>query len=79
MSDRSVYSVESLSRGMREFERFFGMKSDDFYERHCRDDPELRIPRYERHVWASFYEDVQRMRGHDAVMDRVSRTFAVSC
>ncbi len=76
--ERAVYNADSLSRGMREFEIAFGMSSDDFYIRHREDRDLGHVPRFERHVWASFYEDIRRMRG-DTVMDRVSRTFATAC
>ncbi len=80
---RRTYSAESLTVAMGEFERMFGLASDEFYALHSADEP-LAIPRYERHVWASFYEDVLRLRGEgssgdEAVMDRVSRSFATAC
>lgn len=75
---RAGYNAESLSQGLREFEIAFGMTSAEFYERHLALDPEMPIPRYERHVWASFYEDVQRLATDDKVMDRVSRSFVVA-
>jgi hypothetical protein len=74
--DRRVYSAESLRRGLREFETHFGLSTEDFYERHRAGD-ELPVPRFERHVWASFYEDVLRLTADDSVMDRVTRSFAV--
>jgi hypothetical protein len=75
---RSVYSAESLTRGLREFEAHFGLTSVEFYERHCADEA-LDVPRFERHVWASFYEDVMRLSEGEEnnVMDRVSKSFAV--
>jgi hypothetical protein len=42
------------------FERSFGMSSDDFYASHVADEP-LDIPRFERHVWASFYREFLRV------------------
>lgn len=74
--ERRIYSAESLTTGLREFEQHFGMSSHEFYARHTADG-ELSIPRFERHVWASFYEDVIRLSAGDEVMDRVSRSFAV--
>lgn len=77
--ERATYNADSLSRALREFEEAFGMSSAEFYTRHREDLDLEHVPRFERHVWASFYEDVQRMRDEDHVMDRVSRTFATAC
>lgn len=76
--EQAVYNADSLTESMHEFETAYGMASRDFYARHLDDSGLDHMPRFERHVWASFYEDVQRMRGEDAVMDRVSRTFAIA-
>lgn len=73
---RSVYSAESLSRALGEFERHFGLSSAEFYDRHLKDE-ELSVPRFEQHVWASFYEDVTRLSQEGEVMGRVSESFAV--
>ena len=73
---RRVYTAESLTDALHEFERHYGLSSHDFCEQHVAD-AGMSIPRFERHVWASFYADVIRLDGDDAVMDRVSRSFAV--
>lgn len=59
--ERLVYTSESLSIVLRSFEAQFGMSSHEFYSRHRAEDDSLSIPRFERHVWASMYEDVLRM------------------
>lgn len=73
--ERKYYDADSLGNGLRELERTFGLSSAEFIRRHIADDETLDVPRFERHVWASLYEDVQRLAG--PVMDRVSQSFAV--
>lgn len=58
---------------MREFEQTYRLSSTEFYERHRRDESLEAIPRFHRHLWASFYEDVQRM--DETIIGRVSRVF----
>ncbi len=61
-TDRPSYTAESLARAMAEFEAHYGMSSDAFYAAHQDDVLPTRVGRFDRHVWASFYEDVQRLR-----------------
>jgi hypothetical protein len=76
---RPTYNPETLTRAMRELETHYGMTSDEFYAAHLADDglpPDMR--QFDRHVWASFYEDVQRLResAPSSVIGRVERVFA---
>lgn len=58
------YTAASLDSAVQEFEREYGMTSADFHARWTAEEP-MEIPRFEQHVWASFYEDVQRLTdGH---------------
>lgn len=56
------YSADSLTRVLRSLERKYGMASRDFYARVLSGE-RLDIPRFTRHVWASFYRDVRRGGG----------------
>jgi hypothetical protein len=76
---RPTYDAETLTRAMRELESHYGMTSDKFYTAHLTDNglpPNMR--QFDRHVWASFYEDVQRLRESEpsGVLGRVERVFA---
>jgi hypothetical protein len=75
--DRYIYDVESLRRALGEFEHAYGLSSEEFYEIHISGGelpPEL--PRFDRHVWASFVEDVHRLEGSAPPIERVTRSFA---
>jgi hypothetical protein len=75
-SKRYTYDAESLRQAMAAFERAYGIDSDDFYVRHT-EGGELpaELPRFDRHVWASFVEDVRRLEGSTPI-ERARRTFA---
>jgi hypothetical protein len=76
--DRPSYTAESLSRAIAEFERHYEMSSEAFYEAHQADTLPATMPRFDRHVWASFYEDALRLRQRDDVLDRVGRAFVTA-
>jgi hypothetical protein len=75
---RPSYTAESLERAMSEFETHYGMSSVAFYKAHQTDTLPARMPRFDRHVWASFYEDVQRLRAGDDVLGRVERALVTA-
>jgi hypothetical protein len=58
--DKRYYSAESLDRGVREFEREYGMSTEDFYARYMAGE-EMSIPRFNQYAWAAFHEDVLRL------------------
>ncbi len=58
--NKRYYSAESLDRGVLEFEREYGMSTEDFYARYMVGD-ELPIPRFNQYAWAAFHEDVLRL------------------
>jgi hypothetical protein len=75
--DKHYYSAHSLDTAVREFEREYGMATEDFYARWI-DGETIDIPGFEQHVWASFYEDILRLtdgRGieRQAFTERVGR------
>jgi hypothetical protein len=75
--DKHQYSARSLDNAVREFEREYGMTTEDFYARWV-DGTSMEIPRFEQHVWASFHEDILRLTdGNDVerqtVTERVGR------
>jgi hypothetical protein len=76
---RLLYNADSLTSGMREFEKGFGISSAEFYAAYLAEDEEVLapVPQFERHVWASFCADAERLSPERAVMDRVSDSFAV--
>jgi hypothetical protein len=58
------YDLDSLSRALGMLEERYDLSSDQFFDAHCADEPIVdAIPGFHRHLWASFYLDVQRMRG----------------
>jgi hypothetical protein len=74
--ERYTYDAESLRQAMAAFERAYGLDSDAFYALHVSGGelpPEL--PRFDRHVWASFVEDVRRLEGSTPI-ERARRSFA---
>ncbi len=78
---RPTYDAETLTRAMRELESHYGMTSDEFYAAHLADDGlPPNIKQFDRHVWASFCEDVQRLRKSEpsGVLGRVERAFATA-
>jgi hypothetical protein len=54
------YNAESLDRGLREFEREYGMSTEDFYARYMAGE-DLRVPRFNQHTWAAFRDAIERM------------------
>lgn len=74
--ERYIYDADSLRSGLAEFERSYGLSSDEFYRRYTsgRDLPD-GLPRFDRHVWASFVEDVRRLDGSTPI-ERVASSFA---
>jgi hypothetical protein len=74
--ERYSYDSESLRRAMLGFERAYGLGSDDFHALHCAGGKlPAELPRFDRHVWASFVEDVRRLEGSSAI-EHARRTFA---
>jgi hypothetical protein len=62
------YDLDSLSRALGMLEKRYELSSDQFFEAHRVDDPIAEaIPGFHRHLWASFYMDVQRMRGPEPI------------
>ena len=77
METRNVYSAASLERVLGLFEERYGMTTPDFYEALVAGESFEDIPRFHRHVWASFYRDVRRMRGDDFA-ERAERTLTLA-
>ncbi len=73
---RCSYNASTLRRGLIEFERAYSLSSDEFYALY-REGGALpaELPRFDRHVWASFVEDVRRLEGSSPI-ERVRDTFA---
>ena len=62
------YDLNSLSKALGIFEERYGLSSEEFFESHKSDGPVAsKVPGFHRHLWASFYLDVQRMNGSDFV------------
>ena len=74
--EQLYYDAESLERVLAALEREHGMTSAEFYARHVAREP-LEVPRFARHVWASFYRDVRRLRGDDFA-DAAERLLALA-
>lgn len=74
------YNAESLDRGIREFEREYGMSTEDFYVRYIAGE-EMDIPRFNQHTWASFHDAIDRLTGGKGVqrlpvVERVGQALA---
>lgn len=62
--EKRYYDADSLERVLASLERDYGMSSAEFYAAHVAGEP-LDVSRFTRHVWASFYRDVRRLRGDE--------------
>ena len=73
---RCSYNAETLRRALIQFERAYKLDSDEFYALY-RGGGELpsELPYFDRHVWASFVEDVRRLEGSTPI-ERARRAFA---
>jgi hypothetical protein len=60
--EKLYYDATSLERLLLWFEARYGMATVDFYGRHGAGDDLPGIPRFHRHIWASFHRDVLRLR-----------------
>lgn len=76
--ERYFYDADSLEEATREFERVFGIDSAALYDAYTANELPPNVPRFHAHVWASFVEDIRRLRDHDAedTLGRVRRAFA---
>ncbi len=54
------YDAESLDRAIREFEREYGMSTEEFYARYTAGE-ELEIPCVNQHAWAAFRDAIDRL------------------
>jgi hypothetical protein len=75
---KQYYSAQSLDNAIQEFEREYGVSSEQMYEAYMAGDAVEGVERFTMHVWASFYEDVLRLTNGEGVqrkpiMDRVGR------
>lgn len=64
--ERRCYNASGLERALKAYEDHFGLASSDFCEAYSNgeDDPRLkRIPRFDRHVWASLYREFDELSG----------------
>jgi hypothetical protein len=59
--EKQAYSAQSLDRAVQEFEREYGVATKDVYAAYIVGTGIDGVPRFEQHVWASFYEDVLRL------------------
>jgi hypothetical protein len=58
------YDLNSLSRALGKLEERYGLSSEEFMKAHLTDSPAVaEIPGFSRHIWASFYRDVERIEG----------------
>ena len=58
---RMTYGVGWLKWRVRVMEREYGMTSEEFYVNRLAGNEEAlsHIPRFQRHVWATFYRELQ--------------------
>jgi hypothetical protein len=75
--ERNVYSATSLERVLALLEERYEMSTADFYDAHVAGETLEHIPWFHRHVWASFYRDVRRMRG-DEFAERAEGTLTLA-
>jgi hypothetical protein len=60
--ERNHYDAESLERVLARFEERYALTSRDFYAALVDGEELPPMPGFHRHVWASFYRDVERLR-----------------
>lgn len=66
MIEKRYYNSATLERTLAVYERHYGMSSEDFYEAHLADAPEVKaIPRHQRSSWASFVRELRELDGGD--------------
>jgi hypothetical protein len=73
--EKRCYSAASLEEAVREFERGYGLSSDDFYRSYRARDADRVAPRH-RLVWASFRRNSNRMKGNSGEDDSGRVRFA---
>jgi hypothetical protein len=59
---KSFYSVDSLKKELRAFERCYAMTSKVFYDAYIADDVPERVNLFDRAVWADAYEEIRRLK-----------------
>jgi hypothetical protein len=67
--EKASYNAASLERVLLVLERHYGMSSAEFYAAHEAGESLEGIPEFDRHVWASFYRDVRRLRREEFAGD----------
>jgi hypothetical protein len=65
--ERRTYGLYELEGWLAEYEHRYKLSSEEFYRLHLDDSEELlRLPRFDRHVWASYYREAKEiMRRRD--------------
>jgi hypothetical protein len=79
MTERLVHTAADIEHMCAWFEHEYGLSSEAFYAAHLADDlPD--VPRFHRHVWASFYRDRRRLgvRANGSFTSRAERTLALT-
>lgn len=75
-TERYSYDADTLRRALGEFERAYRLDSDEFYALYVSGgELPTELPRFDRHVWASFVEDVHRLEAPTPI-ERARRSFA---
>jgi hypothetical protein len=59
---RNFYDLDSLETAVRHFEHTYRIDSDAFFDAYVANDVPDRVSRFDAHVWASFVEDIRRLR-----------------
>ena len=77
--EKKTYDGASLERACVAFERRYGLSSEDFHAARVSGAELPEIPRFEQHVWASFYRDSLELREPDeGFADDVTRALALA-
>lgn len=58
--EKLTYNKDDVRHMLGWFERTYGMPSEEFYVAHT-SGAEFPVPRFHRHVWASFWRESQRV------------------
>jgi hypothetical protein len=56
------YDAATLERATERFERDYGIESAVLYDAYVTNELPANVPRFEAHLWASFVEDIRRLR-----------------
>lgn len=74
--EHGYYDVATLRAGLLELEAAYGMSSIEFFERY-RNDESLDIRLFHQNLWATYFEEFQRLSTPDELVERAGRAAVI--